>query len=81
LSVFSRIDKVINTPYAKKKYMKIKLNNLIEDEHREVLKTSLEDFLKEADEIGYNYFFKDIIKKVIIARLQKKGLLDDYNNT
>ena len=72
---------MINTPYAKKKYMKIKLNNLIEDEHREVLKTSLEDFLKEADEIGYNYFFKDIIKKVIIARLQKKGLLDDYNNT
>ncbi len=61
--------------------MKIKLNNLIEDEHREVLKTSLEDFLKEADEIGYNYFFKDIIKKVIISRLQKKGLLDDYNNT
>ena len=46
-----------------------------------MLKTSLEDFLKEADEIGYNYFFKDIIKKVIIARLQKKGLLDDYNNT
>ena len=61
--------------------MKIKLNNLIEDEHREVLNTSLEDFLKGADEIGYNYFFKDIIKKVIIARLQKKGLLDDYNNT
>ena len=61
--------------------MKIKLDNLVEEEHREVLKTPLEDFLKEADDIGYNYFFKDIIKKVIIARLQKKGLLDDYNNT
>jgi len=81
LSVFDRVSKVINTPYARKKYMKIKLDNLIEDEHREVLKTPLGDFLKEADDIGYNYFFKDIIKKVIIARLQKKGLLDDYNNT
>jgi len=81
LSVFDRINKVINTPYAKEKYMKIKLDSLIEEEHREVLKTPLGDFLKEADDIGYNYFFKDIIKKVIIARLQKKGLLDDYNNT
>tara|TARA_R100001509_G_scaffold55269_1_gene30475 strand:- start:167 stop:412 length:246 start_codon:yes stop_codon:yes gene_type:complete len=81
VSIFSRIDKVINTPYARRKYMKIKLDNLIEDEHGEVLKTPLGDFLKEADDIGYSYFFKDIIKKVIIARLQKKGLLDDYNNT
>lgn len=61
--------------------MKIKLEELINSEHNEVLETSLKDFLKEADEVGYNYFFKDIIKKVIIARLQKKGLLDEYNNT
>ena len=81
MSILDRICKVINTPYAKEKYMKIKLDNLVEEEHREVLKTPLGDFLKEADDIGYNYFFKDIIKKVIIARLQKKGLLDDYNNT
>ena len=81
MSVFDRVSKVIYTPYARKKYMIIKLDNLIEDEHREVLTTPLGDFLKEADDIGYNYFFKDIIKKVIIARLQKKGLLDDYNNT
>ncbi len=54
---------------------------LLEEEQKEVLKTSLGNFLKEADDIGYNYFFKDIIKKVIIARLQKKGLLDEYNNT
>jgi len=58
-----------------------KLEDLVNAEHEEVLKTSLGDFLKEASDIGYNYFFKDIIKKVIIARLQKKGLLDDYNNT
>ena len=58
-----------------------KLEDLVNAEHKEVLKTSLEDFLKEASDIGYSYFFKDIIKKVIIARLQKKGLLDDYNNT
>ena len=58
-----------------------KLEDLVNAEHEEVLKTSLDDFLKEASDIGYSYFFKDIIKKVIIARLQKKGLLDDYNNT
>lgn len=58
-----------------------KLEDLVNAEHEEVLKTSLGDFLKEASDIGYSYFFKDIIKKVIIARLQKKGLLDDYNNT
>tara|TARA_Y100001973_G_C5146084_1_gene305504 strand:+ start:1035 stop:1217 length:183 start_codon:yes stop_codon:yes gene_type:complete len=58
-----------------------KLEDLVNTEHGEVLKTPLGDFLKEADAIGYSYFFKDIIKKVIIARLQKKGLLDDYNNT
>ena len=81
MSVFDRINKVINTPYAKEKYMKMKLEELVNSEHDEVLKTSLKDFLKEADEVGYNYFFKDIIKKVIIARLQKKGLLDEYNNT
>ena len=58
-----------------------KLEDLVNAEHEEVLKTSLDNFLKEASDIGYSYFFKDIIKKVIIARLQKKGLLDDYNNT
>jgi type III secretory pathway component EscR len=81
VSVFDRISKVINTPYAKEKYMKMKLEELINKEHDEVIKIPLKDFLKEADEVGYNYFFKDIIKKVIIARLQKKGLLDEYNNT
>ena len=81
MSVFDRISKVINTPYAKEKYMKMKLEELVNSEHDEVLKTSLKDFLKEADDVGYNYFFKDIIKKVIISRLQKKGLLDEYNNT
>ena len=81
MSVFDRINKVINTPYAKEKYMKMKLEELVNSEHDEVLKTSLKDFLKEADDVGYNYFFKDIIKKVIISRLQKKGLLDEYNNT
>jgi hypothetical protein len=59
-----------------------KLEEAMITEHEKVLKTSLEDFLKEARDIGYSYFFKDIIKKVIIARLQKKGLLyDDYDNT
>ena len=81
MSVFDRINKVINTPYAKEKYMKMKLEELVNSEHDEVLKASLKDFLKEADDVGYNYFFKDIIKKVIISRLQKKGLLDEYNNT
>jgi len=81
VGTFDRISKVINTPYAKEKHMKIKLEELINSEHDEVLKTPLKDFLKEADDVGYNYFFKDIIKKVIIARLQKKGLLDEYNNT
>ena len=81
MSVFDRINKVINTPYTKEKYMKMKLEELVNSEHDEVLKASLKDFLKEADDVGYNYFFKDIIKKVIISRLQKKGLLDEYNNT
>jgi len=86
VSVFDRISKVINTPYARRKYMTMKpdknlIAQLLEEEQKEVLKTSLGNFLKEADDVGYNYFFKDIIKKVIIARLQKKGLLDEYNNT
>ena len=81
MGTFDRISKVINTPYAKEKHMKIKLEELINSEHDEVIKIPLKDFLKEADDVGYNYFFKDIIKKVIISRLQKKGLLDEYNNT
>ena len=53
----------------------------VSETHEEVLKTPLGDFLKEAFDLGYSFFFKDIIKKVIIARLQQKGLLDDSNNT
>ena len=53
----------------------------VSETHEEVLKTPLGDFLKEAADLGYTFFFKDIIKKVIVARLQKKGLLDDNNNT
>jgi|TARA_E500000178_G_C16939871_1_gene715826 hypothetical protein len=53
----------------------------VSETHEEVLKTPLGDFLKEAADLGYTFFFKDIIKKVIVARLQQKGLLDDNNNT
>lgn len=53
----------------------------VSETHKEVLKTPLGDFLKEAADLGYTFFFKDIIKKVIVARLQQKGLLDDNNNT
>ena len=53
----------------------------VNETHEEVLKTPLGDFLKEAADLGYTFFFKDIIKKVIVARLQQKGLLDDNNNT
>jgi len=58
-----------------------KLEKHVEKTHEEILKTPLGDFLKEASDLGYSFFFKDIIKKVIIARLQQKGLLDDGNNT
>ena len=58
-----------------------KLKEQVDKTHKEVLQTPLGDFLEEAYDLGYSFFFKDIIKKVIIARLQKKGLLDDYNNT
>ena len=51
------------------------LEKLISETHAEVMKTPLGEFLKEADEIGYSFFCKDIVKKVIIARLQKQGLL------
>jgi len=53
----------------------------VSETHEEILKTPLGDFLKEAADLGYTFFFKDIIKKVIVARLQQKGLLDDNNNT
>ena len=38
----------------------------------EILNGSLRDFLKEAEELGYTFFCKDIIKKVMVARLSKK---------
>lgn len=37
----------------------------------EILNGSLRDFLKEAEELGYTFFCKDIIKKVMVARLSK----------
>ena len=49
------------------------LDKFIKETHEEVMKTPLGEFLKEADEIGYSFFCKDIVKKVIIARLQKEG--------
>ena len=55
------------------------LEKLISETHKEIMKTPLGEFLKEADEIGYRYFCKDIVKKVIIARLQKQGKLGDNN--
>ena len=50
-----------------------KLEDLVNAEHKEVLKTSLDDFLKEANDIGYSYFFKDIIKKSNHSKITKKG--------
>ena len=38
----------------------------------EILNGPLRDFLKEAEELGYTFFCKDIIKKVMVARLSKK---------
>ena len=55
------------------------LEKLISETHKEIMKTPLGEFLKEAEEIGYSFFCKDIVKKVIIARLQKQGKLGDNN--
>ena len=55
------------------------LEKLISETHKEIMKTPLGEFLKEVDEIGYSFFCKDIVKKVIIARLQKQGKLGDNN--
>ena len=52
--------------------MKSKTEKLVDEIHAEVMRTPLEDFLNEASEIGYSYFFKDIIKKVVVARLAEK---------
>ena len=38
---------------------------------QEILNSPLRDFLKEAEELGYTFFCKDIIKKVMVARLSK----------
>jgi hypothetical protein len=51
------------------------LKTLMDKTYKEVMVTPLGEFLKEADELGYSFFCKDIVKKVIIARLHKKGLL------
>ncbi len=55
------------------------LDKFIKETHAEVMKTPLSEFLKEADEIGYSFFCKDIVKKVIISRLHKQGKLGDNN--
>ena len=34
--------------------------------YQEVMVTPLGEFLKEADELGYSFFCKDIVKKVIV---------------
>jgi len=43
----------------------------------EILNGPLRDFLKEAEELGYTFFCKDIIKKVMVARLAKKGVANE----
>ena len=53
----------------------MKLQKHVEETHEEILKTPLGEFLKEAEEIGYTYFFKDIIRKVLVSRLKKKGVV------
>jgi hypothetical protein len=53
---------------------KTDLKTLMDQTYQEVMVTPLGEFLKEADELGY-FFCKDIVKKVIIARLNKQGLL------
>jgi hypothetical protein len=54
---------------------KTDLKTLMDQTYQEVMVTPLGEFLKEADELGYSFFCKDIVKKVIIARLNKQGLL------
>lgn len=54
---------------------KTDLKTLMDQTYQEVMITPLGEFLKEADELGYSFFCKDIVKKVIIARLNKQGLL------
>ena len=55
----------------------LKTNKLSETEKQlleieeEILNAPLRDFLKEAEELGYTFFCKDIIKKVMVARLSK----------
>ena len=44
---------------------------------QEILNGPLRDFLKEAEELGYTFFCKDIIKKVMVARLAKKGVVNE----
>ena len=44
---------------------------------QEILNSPLRDFLKEAEELGYTFFCKDIIKKVMVARLAKKGVVNE----
>jgi len=43
----------------------------------DILNAPLRDFLKEAEELGYTFFCKDIIKKVMVARLAKKGVVNE----
>lgn len=57
--------------------MKSETEKLVDEVHAEVMRTPLKDFLNEASDIGYSYFFKDIIKKVVVARLAKRGFTKD----
>ena len=48
------------------------IKKLVDEEYKSIMKAPLEDFLEEAFDLGYSVFWKDIVKKVIAARVQQK---------
>ena len=44
----------------------------VQEAYEEIMNTPLSEFLKEAESLGYSFFCKDIIKKVVTARVHKK---------
>jgi len=53
---------------SKKSYVE----KAVQEAYKEIMNTPLSEFLKETESLGYSFFCKDIIKKVVTARVHKK---------
>tara|TARA_R100001129_G_scaffold180483_1_gene158567 strand:+ start:94 stop:276 length:183 start_codon:yes stop_codon:yes gene_type:complete len=51
---------------------KSEIEKAVQEAHEEIMDAPLREFIQEADSLGYSFFCKDIVKKIITARVHKK---------